>query len=249
MEPTFTTIIGIDCATTPVNVGMARARLMARTWLVTDTLVGGGDRDPATQVARWLEEDEHVLLALDAPLGWPRAMVPALTDHRAGTPVAAPAETLFNRETDRMVRRSYRKRPLEVGADRIARTAYAALMLLDDVRRATGKDVPLAWTPRAPVPAAIEVYPAATLAVHRVSVSGYKKADATEARAVLSSWLAGTLKLPYDLDATRLSEHALDAMVCVVAGVDFVTGCAVPPQDRGLAEAEGWIWVRSGADP
>lgn len=37
------------------------------------------------------------------------------------------------------------------------------------------------------------------------------------------------------------NDDLLDAAVCVLAVQDFLTGRAVPPPDRCLAEREGWI--------
>lgn len=80
---------------------------------------------------------------MDAPLGWPRPLGPALSDHRAGEPIDPPADTLFHRETDGVVHRTVGKRPMEVGADRIARTARSAVELIGELRnagRARGMD-------------------------------------------------------------------------------------------------------------
>jgi head-tail adaptor len=37
---------------------------------------------------------------------------------------------------------------------------------------------------------------------------------------------------------------ARDALVCAHAGIEFVTGRAVWPSDREIAERESWIWFR-----
>jgi hypothetical protein len=74
---------------------------------------------------------------------------------------------LFRRATDDDIKLRLGKRPLDVGADRIARTAAAALKLLDRLRRETGRPIPLAWTPdEDPTWRAIEVYPVATRIAH-----------------------------------------------------------------------------------
>lgn len=105
-----------------------------------------------------------VLLALDAPLGWPEELGRSLLQHRAGDPIESEPNRLFKRKTDAEIFRRLHKRPLEVGANLIARTAHAALGLLNNVRRLTGHDIPLAWDPtNLGRIAAIEVYPAATL--------------------------------------------------------------------------------------
>jgi len=40
------------------------------------------------------------------------------------------------------------------------------------------------------------------------------------------------------------SDHALDAALCVCAGLDFLAGDVVRPKDLSSAKREGWIWVR-----
>jgi hypothetical protein len=40
------------------------------------------------------------------------------------------------------------------------------------------------------------------------------------------------------------SDDALDAAICVLAGLDFLRGEVYKPKDFPLAKEEGWIWVR-----
>ena len=40
-----------------------------------------------------------------------------------------------------------------------------------------------------------------------------------------------------------MSADALDAVVCVLAGRDFLEGFEVPPDAPDLARREGWIWT------
>ena len=82
---------------------------------------------------------------------------------------------LFSRHTDRVVRARTGKRPLEVGADRIARAALRAVKVLGELRAETSLSLPLALTPGMPEePSAIEVYPAATLLARGLASSGCK---------------------------------------------------------------------------
>ena len=143
-----TILIGIDCACQPRNVGLARAEWAGggRRWL-TDVLCGGEVSSVAEAVADWVRDAERCLLALDAPLGWPAPLGPALDAHVAGALIREPSDRLFRRATDRDIHRRFRKMPLEVGAERIARTARAALQMLDEVRSRTGLEIPLAWRP------------------------------------------------------------------------------------------------------
>jgi hypothetical protein len=237
------TIIGVDCATVPAKVGLARARRETGAWRLTDAGVASPARPPADVLGAWLREDPGSLLALDAPLGWPAALGSALAPHRAGAPIPAPIATLFNRATDRALQARIGKRPLEVGADRIARTAWSALDLLARLRRATGQPIPLAWAADTPeLPAAIEVYPAGTLVAHGLPARGQRQ-PGSEAHGTIDAWLRARLELG-DHEPATTSEHAFDAVLCVAAGLDFLAGMALGPDDPETARREGWVWVR-----
>ena len=138
-----------------------------------------------------------------------------------------------------------KKKPLDVGADLIARTAHAALRLLGVLRTQLGAAIPLAWDPADVTEhAVIEVYPAATLKAHGIRDTRYKKNR--EHRLEIVEALRKKIDIPAGV-AKELSGNSdrLDAAVCVLAARDFVTGRAMPPpdRDRRLAEREGWIWT------
>jgi hypothetical protein len=108
-----------------------------------------------------------------------------------------------------------------------------ALNLLGRLRQMTGKEIPLAWSPDSDIGiGAIEVYPAAT----RVG----RGVDDAEGSLV---GLDHELLLP-EAGLGNSSPHARDAIVCALAGADFLRGLSVPPGDKALAKKEGWIWVR-----
>ena len=250
-EPTpashFTTIIGIDCATRARKIGLARARWRVGSWILTDAHYGSTAKPPAETAANWIAEDPDCLLALDAPLGWPAAMGRALPPHEAGQPLNAPADRMFDRATDRYVRRTTGKKPLDVGADRIARTAHATLAMLKTIRERSDAPIPLAWSPTPPTsPVAIEVYPAATLVAHGLESRGYKRSDAGAARAAIWTSIEPRLAIEPGLDISGVRHDVLDAVLCIVAGLDFLEAAAAAPEDPELARREGWIWVRDG---
>ena len=171
-------------------------------------------------------------------------MARALADHRAGDGLPSRAHEVFRRATDDFVYEKIRKRPLDVGADRIARTAHAALELLQKLRRQTGSPIPLAWYPNVSGISAIEVYPAATLLAHGIQARAYKHARGGEDRLRVLDALAERLQFgPTLLNVTRTSDE-VDAAVCLLAAQDFLGGDALIPTDQTLAEREGWIWVR-----
>lgn len=198
----FEAVIGIDCATQPRNIGLARAVRVNERWRLAEVVDGSSSLDPATMVAAWLEETPCALLALDAPLGWPRRLGASLVDHDAGEPLAPDSDQLFSRDTDRHVHALHGKKPLEV-------------------------------------------YPAATLRAHGVSAKGYKKDGRGPGRVAIRGLLECAMDVPSDVDLAERSADAIDATLCVVAGIDVVSGRARAPSDEQLAAArrEGWIWV------
>ncbi len=243
----FSRIVGVDFATEDAKKGLVLAtresgRLrLDRTW---------NRRRPFLDVlTRWVAEArEATLIAVDAPLGWPAPLREALESHEAGKAIETSADSMFRRQTDVFVQHATGKKPLEVGADRIARTAHAALALLSNLGKALGTSVPLAWTPTgAQGPAAIEVYPAATLKAYRIRDTGYKKVDQRdERREIVKGLKCQWMTIP-DCRASELHRNAdtLDAAVCVLAAEDFIAGRAEHPEDEDLARREGWIWVLS----
>jgi len=270
MTPLYRRVIGIDMAVDRRSVAVARATYHdADATFVIDRLELGRDRPAPGSPDRLRQTVDALtpaltamvspptLVAMDAPLGWPAGLAPSLAHHEAGRPLPIGIEErdrLFVRRTDRAVTDRFTRaglalRPLEVGADRIARTAQAALALLD----AAFPGAPAYWPDRPPPPVAVvETYPAATLAALRGSrARGYKGAKGFDARRVLFASLVelgGTGEHRIDpglAPACIASDHALDAVVCALAGVDVARGRARAPDpiDEELRR-EGWIWVR-----
>ena len=244
----FSRIVGVDFATKDARKGLVlatreRGRLrLDRTW---------NRRRPFLDVlTKWVDEArEATLIAVDAPLGWPVPLGKALKSHEAGKAIETPADCMFRRRTDAFVQHAIGKKPLDVGADRIARTAHAALAFLSELRERLGTSVPLAWTPTGVEgPAVIEVYPAATLKAYRIRDTGYKKVNQRdERREIVEGLKRQGMTIP-DCLASELHGNAntLDAAVCILAAEDFIAGRAAAPEDEDLARREGWIWVRSG---
>ena len=226
-------LIGIDCATQPNKMGLALGELDGDRLWIKACRTGNRNEAPASIVCSWLKPGETAVLALDAPLGWPLAIGRALASHQAGAAMGATAHSLFRRQCDDDIYERFGKRPLEVGANFISRTAVAALDLLADIRSITGESIPLAWTPAdRELITAIEVYPAATRLAHGSPGKG-GSIDGLEPLLDLSG-LDGVLPASAD---------AIDALVCVLAAADFIRGRARPPEDLDTARQEGWIWT------
>jgi hypothetical protein len=230
----------------------------------------------AETLASLLTPGRPALVGLDAPLGWPAAMGRVLSGHRAGEAVGLPANDLFRRHTDRVVREHIGKQPLDVGADRIARTAVAALDLLAELRRLTGRALPVATRGTPPAPwaqptrpaqappggaeapptpdAALEVYPAGRLIALRGE--GYRRGyrgsgqAAEDIRRAMLRDLEAEIRYEADAEPAVADVDLLDAIICVCAVVDVLRGQCTPPEALGVPleeiDREGWIWLPLG---
>ena len=238
-------LIGIDCATEDKRTGVALADFDQSASLVVKAAKVCSREESALEVVRsWLDSGTgDTLIALDAPLGWPRALSAGLAGHRAGAPLPGNRKELFWRDTDWVVKQRLGVRPLSVGADLIAHTAHAALEMLGPLGLQTGSPVPLAWTPPGSGIWAIEVYPAATLRAIGAAYPGYKKDRELRAR-VVEKINREDMDLQASAGTILANEHALDAVVCLLAARDFLLRRCVEPTDLELAKQEGWIWFR-----
>ena len=250
-----TRIISVDCATTVAKVGLASAAWGPQGLHdVALHPVGGRSKLAETparlrdEIVRLLEQSsgEPVLLALDAPLGWPEAMLTSLP-RKAGDPIDAEADRLFRRETDRAIEARLGRRVLEVGANLIARTAYMALGLLAALRE-DQPDWSLAMSPDlGPGFHFIEIYPAGTALEElppeqQQLLKGYK-ADASKRAELLGALAAKWLCLE---GLAPRNDHEMDALIGILAAARFLAGDSPAPstdEQRRLATVEGWIWL------
>jgi predicted RNase H-like nuclease len=243
------TIVGIDCAVDYRNIGLALGSMEQPQPRIVKVEAGSrvqSDAELVELIARWIPESGPILISLDAPLGWPTKLGEVLPHHSAGRPINECPNKIFRRLTDCVVKEKIGRQPLDIGADRIARTAHAALALLQRLREITGQAIPLAWNPAIRDGlSVIEVYPAATLTVHGIQASSYKRKNQEEERKEIVGRLGKYLALPSDTSLVVSNADVLDAVVCILAAADFLLGKAIQPTDRRLAEKEGWIWVRN----
>lgn len=116
---------------------------------------------------------DKVVLAIDAPLGYPQLFAEGMKDHIAGEGLRKKGklvdkneiDNLFRRYTDKFIYDKLQKLPLEVTADRIGRTAFATLQRLAKIQ-AEGKfeswEVKTTDSEIKEDVSVIEVYPAGT---------------------------------------------------------------------------------------
>lgn len=239
-------LIGLDAASDLTRFGYAIGHYTKHQIQIKRAgLVREEDQENAllAVIAPLIRKASHALIAIDAPLGWPNQLATELSKHQAGKPFVAEKDALFQRETDRFVHERLRKKPLEVGADRIARAAYSTLAALNEIRRASSKKIPLAWNSKFEGVAVIEVYPAGTLKARGLQHSGYKKPEQLDVRRDIANHVAGELEgLEKFVEG---SADVFDACLCLAAAKDFLEGLAIPPEDKRVAKLEGWIWVRN----
>jgi hypothetical protein len=244
----MTLLLGLDCATLEKKTGLARGTFDGSRLRVDAVALGSAETPVVDTLLHWMEGEspgEDILICIDAPLGWPEPMGELLHRHQAGDPLPLDPNHLFRRETDRFVRRMVGKLPLDVGADRIARTAHKALAILADLRARSGLRIPLPFLPGPQSGVcAIEVYPAATLLAHGFISSGYKGANGVQVRNALLAQVQEKADFRANLDLIAGNDDAFDAVVCLLAGVDFLKGEVYLPTNEDLAGQEGWIWVK-----
>jgi len=257
--------VGVDVAKEDADTALCVIRWEPGHAIVEHVAVGADD---AAIVDRARDAD---VVALDAPFGWPRGMVEAVSAWRPGGPWTGPTDEEFRlRATDLHARahtrvaldeRRGRKEdvtglkattPLSVSADKIAMAAWRCCGLLtrladeraDVVTDALG--VPFAIDGRRRV---VEAYPAAALSLWAVPRDDYKKPARNDRREAMLSALehAGTSGWLVWGSGTRERcvgvDHALDAFVCALVARAAALGLVepVPERDRGAARQEGWI--------
>jgi hypothetical protein len=246
-------IIGIDASTDPKKIGVALGQVVNQ-HIHLKELSGMlyTDKKPSLKhLADWIHRyGPHVLIAVDAPLGWPAALGQALAQHQAGQILPGQSNELFRRKTDCYIKEKTDKQPLDVGADRIARTAHDMLQRLSELRKlAEPAQLPLVWQQGCPKePSIIEVYPAATLKVLGIQAEGYKgnSEDARlERRSIMRKLDRRGLEEWGEHRATALeTDHALDAVICLLAGLHFLQEGCYEPENVEISRQEGWIWVK-----
>lgn len=239
-------LIGIDCAVDPANTGLCMGDYKDGVLTVREALNGSG-RVPEEIAAGWTGSGP-LLVGLDAPLGWPSPLGDSLVSHRAGDFLDTPANRLFRRFCDDYTAETIGKRPMDVGADRIARTAHGALSLLAGLRRLSGRPLPLGWQPGEPPSGeVIETYPAAWLTVAGLPAKAYKRTEQRNVREEILSGLPGWVRLVCGTQAFLDDADILDALLCLLVCVAYLQGLVRhPPAEKAeLIRREGWIWFPS----
>ena len=291
-------IIGWDAAVDPRNNALAVGDLGVEGGPEETVRTDGGERGPdgsddarvltvrgvvspandeaiAETVTEWIGEVSPrcpILLCIDAPLGWPARLGPTLANHTAGAALDGDAERLFRRATDRDIRRRLGKTPLDVGADRIARTAYSVLGRIEALRRRVTREIRLALgrdavramggpTGGGDEPAdcelpiwLVESYPAAWFVSEGIDTKGYRPRRAGGRRGELFREVLSSLGWEGSRgwriaagdripeDEITRTADTLDAVACVYNGAD-VWWCDNVPEPENREAARIEGWI------
>jgi predicted nuclease with RNAse H fold len=192
-------------------------------------------------------------VGIDAPFGWPAAIIEALpTWASGGRWPAVDKDDLRYRRTDQAVRRATNRSPLSVSSDRIAVTAWRCARLLDALR--PGERA----IDRLGADGVFEVYPGAALTQWGFTRAGYKisgNADAKKKQRKARVALVATFeeRVPWlDLSDAKTacedSDDALDALVASLVARAAACDLTIKPRIEGDADArrlaaEGWIHI------
>ena len=257
-----------------ISTNVEHVRVQTRTWTGAESksrpkhLVGGRSwKEVIEQLGRTIKENGSrgipVLIAINAPLGWPMRMIEALTEHRAGLDLPRldidandPEERwrdernrFFRRETEQVVRREgigrwgdgrrkFGPSGLDVGADKSARTAHTALRLLKALREWTNLAIPVVTDDCGPITraSAIEVY------------TSWRRTPAEDApdRRDLDVEPQGDQGEAVGAETMEYDRQVDNARNAARAAVAFLERRVVHPHDENVsdevAEKEGWIW-------
>src|SRR5262245_17200469 len=102
-----TRIIGLDCATVDSKIGLALGECIQDRVTLLRAIPCSDSQPAGATVVEWVRSSsDPVLIAIDAPLGWPVQLRRALQEHRAGDSVAVRPDQMFHRATDDFVRQT-----------------------------------------------------------------------------------------------------------------------------------------------
>lgn len=259
-------IIGIDSAVQPANNGLTLGSYNNKSINILDKWDRSGNKNKLEQslidtLYSWINKEDQVLFCIDSPLGWPSLFGKTLSVHSAGKSIDInnqitmkdEMDKFFKRKTDIDIAKRYKKIPLEVSADRIARTAFSTLKRMGILNSMIKPSNPinLLWNNNFPNNqdwlGMIEVYPAVTLLSNELNIRGYKKADSIQ----LKNELLKNLESRYNIDKSirkfdfTIVDHDFDSLICCLAGIDFIEGRCKQADSADLElKTEGWIWAK-----
>jgi hypothetical protein len=210
-----------------------------------------------SKIQSWAKDDEHDVVSVDVPFGWPEPFLEVMSLHRDGR--AGPAndsyyeslsQKLRYRTTDEFVRRHARN-PLSVSTDRIGCSALRFALIQAGLER---QGLPI---DRAGLRGKfVEVYPAASLDIWWEAPAKNKE-YAGRVFAWLEEQFEGRLTIPKTPDLQQ-SDDAADALICALMARAVQlsrlsrndslvqrpdTYWSQYPGTEASIRREGWIWL------
>jgi hypothetical protein len=183
-------------------------------------------------------EDRELVLAIDAPLGFPVAFSELLAGRFAPSFDTKPeiGNRLAYRETDRHVYRTLGKKPLSASFDKLGNNATVAMVHTRRLSNTGQLRVVPFDKPQKPIPTAIEVYPA-------LSKKPKKRGDKSAAECLPA--LRGLLP-PEARNGTDECDACLCALLALAYGHDGRTRSLPrlqgPTETTAEIKQEGWIF-------
>jgi hypothetical protein len=259
--------LGIDLAAQEKKTASCAIEWVSGQALVELPVVGApsGELIAAMQTVQWI--------GIDAPFGWPDAMVEAIHRyaHEGTWPAAVVSERLRYRATDSFVHeviaaeRNLSVWPLSVSSDRIAVCAWRCAGLLREFGEQTGWQLDRISVPGADGPPAessapvaergvVEVYPAGALALWGFPFKGYKRTAGTPAvvaqekrvaiLAALEETAGSWLILSDDVRSACIQDDdAFDAFISSLIACAAATGRTLQPSQEQRAAAAREGWI------
>jgi hypothetical protein len=242
------------------TVGLDLSATKART--ATAEIEWGRQAATVAKPARGLDDLELLRrltaadwVGIDAPFGWPQAMVEAIHAYATEGEWPAPDKERFRyRRTDLIAHQvvlaetGEKLWPLSVSSDRLALTAWRSAQLRERAFEDSGLRFDRAGADRV-----LEVYPAAALLLWGLRGNGYKTSRDPERRAAegdarttllaaleaQAPWLRWA---PGAREACADSDDALDALLAALIARAGALGFTAKPgaDDLELARREGW---------
>jgi predicted nuclease with RNAse H fold len=242
------------------TVGLDLSAAKSRT--ATAAIEWGRREATVAKPARGLDDEELLRrlaaadwVGIDAPFGWPQAMVEAIHAYATEGEWPAPDKEGFRyRRTDLVAHEvvlaetGEKLWPLSVSSDRLALTAWRSAQLRERAFEGSGLRFDRAGADRI-----LEVYPSAALLLWGLRGNGYKtsrdperRAAEGDARATLlaaleaqAPWLRWA---PGAREACADSDDALDAVLAALIARAGALGLTAKPgvDDLELARREGW---------
>lgn len=243
-------IFGIDCATKDNNIGYSIYDINANNFI---TVNSQGDKQTAiiSDIKRFIDKHK-ILLCFDSPLGWPSSFAKNLIKHNAGEYININQDEFFRRETDVLCEYLLGKRLYEVSADKIARTTFKTLQMINTIK-STYSNLQMLWSCNQSFELGyIEVYPRSWLISEfepsNISIEKYK-GSAKENKLIRRTLITEIQKKGINLSTIQQqmidSEHIFDSVLCCLNGLDFINNrCLDPSLIIDKAKKEGWIWFK-----